>query len=115
MYSSLQFDAWRTWWRSRSPEEREGGLAPHLYKITQISLIEVPVPFCGHIEVFVFSLGRTKRRSVKVSKRTIGLLRDLFLCPNRKKWTVKKKETCVQFWRGGVLLDRTGVPVAGGF
>lgn len=111
MHSRLQFDTWRTWWRSRSPEEREAGLAPHLYKITSLSLIEVPVPFCGHIEVFIFSLGRTKRKSVKVSKRQIGLLRDLYSCALSKKWKVVRKPDCVQFWHGGEVRDHLNRPV----
>ena len=111
MNSSLQLDTWKTWWRSRTPEERESGLAPHLYKMTSTSMIEVPVPFCGHIEVFVFSMGRTKQRHVKVSKRQVLLLRDLFRSPDRKKWTVQKGKDCVQFWHNGRLLNHMGEPV----
>lgn len=113
MNSSLQLETWREWWRTRSPEEKEAGLAPHLYQITPLCLIEVPVPFCGRIEVFIFSLGRTKHRVVSVSKRQIDLLRDLFLSPNRKKWTVKKEKDCVQFWRGGQVRNHLGEPVDG--
>ena len=111
MNNRLQFDTWKTWWRSRSPEERDSGLAPHLYKITPTSMIEVPLPFCGHIEVFIFSMGRTKHRVVKVSKRQIGLLRDLFICPEAKNWTVLRGETFVRFWHNSKLLNHMGETV----
>lgn len=111
MKKNLQLDTWKMWWRSRTPEERESGLAPHLYKITSTTLIEVPMPFGGLIEVFIFSMGRTKHRVVKVGKRQVQLLRDLFLSPSTKKWKVQKRETCIQFWHDGKLLNHLGEPV----
>jgi hypothetical protein len=96
----------KLWWRSRTPEEREAGLAPWLDKITPLIFITVPVPFCGLVEVFSSSMTGRRQRYVKVSKRALEHLRDLFLNPDSKKWTVKKYPDKIIFFRGGELIPR---------
>ena len=108
-------EAAKLWWRSRTPEEREAALAPHLDKITPIVCITVPVPFCGLIEVFISSMRGREQFQVKVSKRALAKLRDLFSCPSSKKWRAKTYPKAVCFYHGGEIRKRTDPRSGGAF
>jgi len=77
-----------------------------LDRITPIVCITVPVPFCGLIEVFITSTRGSKKHAVKISKRGITKLRDLFLSPSSKNWRAKKYPHAVCFYHGGELVTR---------
>lgn len=96
----------KVWWRSRTPEERESGIDAWLDKITPIVCITVPVPFCGVVEVFSTSMKRSRKITVKVSKRAYLSLKGLFLNPSLKKWRVKVYPKAVLFFHGGELVKR---------
>lgn len=115
MNKSIDFEKWKFWWRSRTPEEKDSGLSAWLDKVTPICCITVPVPFCGVIEVFITSMRGRKQFQVKVSKRALIQLRDLFLCPSQKKWTVKKDSRGIHFLHGGELRRWNDLRGAGRF
>ena len=107
MNISTETEKAKLWWRSRTPQEKEAGIDAWLDKITPIVCITVPTPFCGLIEVFITSMRGRKQFQVKVSKRALIQLRDLFLSPSRKKWRAVVNPKCVCFIHGGEIVKRS--------
>ena len=93
----------KLWWRSRTPQERNSGISYNLDTISPIRSITVPVPFQGVVVVSVSSMTSHKQSVVKVSKRQLNSLRDLFSLPGHKGWRVLQGKNRVVFIRGGEI------------
>ena len=106
MNKRIDFTKYRQEWLESHREPFSGPIPPYWAVITPIHRVTVPVPFCGFVRVFISRGANKKERDVKVSKRSLFLLRDLFLRSGGEKWSVEKKTDSVIFSRGGEIVLR---------
>lgn len=90
---SLERD--KSWWRSLSASEKEAGLCPWLYKIVPSCFINVPVPFCGHVDVVYIGIGGSRSYRQSPNQQQLDWLRSVARKQRGDHWKVIVREHSV--------------------
>lgn len=86
---SLERD--KSWWRSLSASEKEAGLCPWLYKIVPACFINVPVPFCGYVDVVYIGVSGRNSYRQSPNEDQLAWLRKIARGLGGSHWKVIKR------------------------